>query len=272
MSKPSLKKLEETAVHAAHRAGKILRNYFNSKKFRVREKLNAGLVTDADTEAEKAALKILSGSFPDFLILAEESQPSKEIAPSSRSTGRWIIDPLDGTTNFVHGFPMFCVSIAAQWENETLVGVIYHPILDETYVAVKGRGARLDGRKMQVSKTSQLKGSLLTTGFTYRKDDLLHQEMEAFERLSGIARAIRRPGSAALDLAYVARGVFDGFWERRLSPWDVAAGYLLVQEAGGKVSNFKGQKFDPEMHEILATNSKLHRPLLQCIAPEFCPI
>jgi myo-inositol-1(or 4)-monophosphatase len=150
--------------------------------------------------------------------------------------------------------------------------VIYHPILKDTYVAVRGGGAFVNGRPMRVSKTRRLGDSLLTTGFTYRKDSWLRAEMEAFERLSEVARAVRRPGSAALDLAYTARGVFDGFWERRLSPWDVAAGALLVEEAGGKVTDFQGKSFQISAREILASNGTLHKPLLQAVAPKSCPI
>lgn len=262
------KGIEKAAVHAALAAGKILSKNFG-KKIKVSEKKNAGLVTNIDIAAENAALKILRKKFPDFSVLAEESDPH---STSKGAAGRWIIDPLDGTTNYVHGFPMFCVSIAAEWEGEIVVGVIYHPILKDLYIAVRGKGATVNKKRIKVSTTSKLNHCLLTTGFTYRKDHLLHREMEAFERLSGIARAVRRPGSAALDLAYTARGVFDGFWERRLSPWDVAAGALIVEEAGGQVTDFHGKKFSIHSKELLASNQLLHQPLLQTIRPEYCPI
>ena len=251
-----IEKTRKTAIEAAHAAGKVLRKHYR-RKLKVREKKNAGLVTNADIEAEETVLRILRKRSPDFGVLTEESDPRPGTSP-----GRWIIDPLDGTTNFVHRFPMFCVSIGAEWDGKLVVGVIYHPILDETYIAVRGRGATVNGKQLRVSGTRKLKDSLLTTGFTYRKEQL-HREMKAFESLSGIARAIRRPGSAALDLAYVARGVFDGFWERRLSPWDVAAGTLLVQEAGGQVTDFKGNPSSVEDREILASNGKLHGILLR---------
>lgn len=261
---PSINLIAKTTVDAAKAAGRVLAKHFG-KRLSIREKPGAGLVTNADLEAEDAALKILRRKFPDFGILTEESP-----AEVGRDEGRWILDPLDGTTNFVHRFPMFCVSLAAEWSGQVVVGVVYHPIFDETYLAIRGKGAKVNGVKMRVSQASKLSNSLLTTGFTYRKTESLHQEMEAFERLSGISRAIRRPGSAALDLAYTARGVFDGFWERKLSPWDVAAGSLLVQEAGGWVTDFRGNEFRPEFKEILAANSKLHPLLLQAVAPEFC--
>ncbi len=265
---PDLARLRNLTIEAAHAAGKVLRKYFG-KKFTVREKKGAGLVTNADTEAEAAAIQILKKAGDRFEFLAEESAPDSSRARSL--PGRWILDPLDGTTNFVHGFPMFCVSIAAEWNGKTVVGVVYHPILDDTYVAVRGQGAFINGTRLKVSKTKRLTDSLLTTGFHYRKDELRF-EMKAFERLSEIARAIRRPGSAALDLAYTARGVFDGFWERNLSPWDIAAGALLVQEAGGKVTDFSGKPITSHTHEILATNKNLHTSVRQSIAPESCPI
>jgi myo-inositol-1(or 4)-monophosphatase len=257
---PALTSIRNTAVTAAHAAGDVLTRYFG-KILKISEKKGAGLVTNADFEAQDQAVKILRKKFPDFGFLTEEAKPEVAHCP-----GRWIIDPLDGTTNFVHGFPMFCVSIAAEWNGEIVVGVIYHPILKDTYTAIRGKGAFLNGRRLQTSKSKTVKDALLTTGFTYRKDEHLKSEMEAFERLSGIARAIRRPGSAALDLAYTARGVFDGFWERRLSPWDVAAGGLIVQEAGGKVSDFKGGPFKIDAGEILASNSLLHKALLKEIS------
>ena len=244
--------LRKAVVDAGHAAGRVLLRYFG-RNFEVRKKDQAGLVTDADLEAEAAALRVLKKARPDFGFLAEESG-----SPRQAGEGRWILDPLDGTTNFVHGFPMFCVSIAAEWRDRVVAGCIFHPVLDETYWAVRGQGAYIGKRRMSVSKTKKLGESLLTTGFTYRKKEL-PLEMRPFEQLSGIVRAIRRPGSAALDLAYTARGVFDGFWERNLSPWDVAAGSLLVEEAGGRVTDFSGRPFSLEGSEILATNRLLHR-------------
>ena len=257
-----LRQLENAAVSAALTAGRVLRKHFG-KPISIRQKQNASLVTNADVEAEETSIRFLLKKFPDFGVLAEESDPRQR-----RGEGRWIIDPLDGTTNFVHRFPMFCVSIAAEWNEKIVVGVIYHPILRDMIVAVRGHGARLNGKTIRVSKTRQLNQSLLTTGFTYQKQKLLHQEMGAFERLSQIARAVRRPGSAALDLAYTGRGVFDGFWERNLSPWDVAAGSLIVEEAGGKVTDFQGKSFSIHSKEIVSSNGLLHDALIQTIFPE----
>jgi myo-inositol-1(or 4)-monophosphatase len=157
---------------------------------------------------------------------------------------------------------MFCVSIGAELEGELVAGVIYHPVFKDTYVAVRGQGATLNGKKIQVSKTKSIRDSLLTTGFTYKKDKYLVTEMKTFEQISALARAVRRPGSAALDLAYTARGVFDGFWERRLNAWDIAAGVLLVEEAGGCVSDFSGKNLDIHGGQLLASNGYLHTTLL----------
>jgi len=254
--------LAKTAIEAAHSAGAVLTRYFH-KKLHAREKKDAGIVTEADLAAEAAALKILNSrkgvksKLPDFSYLTEESGKGGQ----ERSEGRWIIDPLDGTTNFFHGFPMFCVSIAAEWKGKVRAGVVYHPILDETYLAILGQGASMNRKPIHVSRSSNLGHALLTTGFAYRKS-IFKKEMQAFQNISEICRAVRRPGSAALDLAYTARGVFDGFWERGLSPWDVAAGSLLVTEAGGKVTDFGGNPFTFEAQEVLATNGLIHRPLL----------
>lgn len=277
-AQPPLARLRAVALEAAQAAGAVLLKH-HGRKLKVREKPGAGLVTNADVEAERAALKVLrrDREFHDFKVLTEESAPD---IVASQGPARWIMDPLDGTTNFVHRFPMFCVSIAAEWHGQVVVGVIYHPILDETYVAVRGKGAFLyhgkpgagSGRRLHASRTTRIQDSLLTTGFTYGREDWLKMEMHAFQTLSGMARAVRRPGSACLDLAYTSRGVFDGFWERRLSPWDVAAGSILVKEAGGLVTNFAGEPFHVEMKEILAAGPKVHALLKQIITPEFCPL
>lgn len=261
MTEQQTSALTRTLTQSAHAAGAVLLKYFR-KPLKIREKKDAGLVTQVDIKAEYTAIKILKKAYPHFGFLSEETSPESQCDQE----GRWILDPLDGTTNYVHGFPMFCVSIAAEWHGKIKAGVIYHPILNETFIAIRGQGAFLNGKKIGVSKTRTLYDSLLTTGFTYRKNKWLHAEMLAFERLSRSVRAVRRPGSAALDLAYTARGIFDGFWERRLSPWDIAAGALLVEEAGGMVSDFQGGPLKITSQEILATNSFLHRPILKVIS------
>ena len=268
-------KLVKEAQIAAIEAGDLLMKHFR-KSLKVREKPGAGIVTQIDLAAEKLIIKRLKKADPKFDFLAEETAAEAGLEGSDHL---WVIDPLDGTTNYVHGFPFFCVSIAARIKGQLEIGVIYHPCFDELYTAVRGKGAFLTKGhsnekpiRLKVSQSKKLSESLLTTGFTYRKKKWLHTEMEALERLSSVARAVRRPGSAALDLAYTARGVFDGFWERGLSPWDIAAGALLVTEAGGKVTDFKGGTLELDAKEILASNQKLHRTLLQTIEPESCPI
>jgi myo-inositol-1(or 4)-monophosphatase len=251
-----------SAVEAAHQAGKVIRKHFYAKasKLKVKEKGKLGLVTNADIEAEAVALKILKKCEPTFGLLTEETNATGTY--HAKQNGVWIVDPLDGTTNFVHRFPMFCVTIAAEVKGEIVAAVTYHPILDEVYTAIKGKGAYLNGSPIHVSKSKKLKDALLSTGFTYQKYSALSHEMSSFEKVSRVARAVRRPGSAALDLAYTACGVFDGFWERHLSPWDVAAGSLLVSEAGGKVSDFNGKKFSQHGVEVLASNGTLHRQIM----------
>ncbi len=258
-SHPPLPQILKSAVQAALASGKILRKYF-LHPLKVQKKPGAGLVTNADFAAQDEAVKILKKAYPRFGFLTEEAPPEKASCP-----GRWIIDPLDGTTNFVHGFPMFCVSIAAEWAGTVIAGAIYQPILDELYTATQGQGAFLNGKHIQVSKTLQLRDSLLTTGFHCQKRKALKPQIQTFETLSQTVRAVRRPGSAALDLAYTARGVFDGFWERYLAPWDIAAGVLLVHEAGGKVTDFKNSTLSLQSQEILASNSYLHSALLRKI-------
>lgn len=260
----SHKALLEGAVDAAYSAGKVIKKHFESNKLRVHEKEgNLGLVTNADMEAEAVALKILKKCEPGFGLLTEETNSHGTLQKGQ--TGMWIVDPLDGTTNFVHKFPMFCVTIAAVINDQVDVAVTYHPILDELYTSIRGKGSFVNGKRMKVSNTKTTHDALFTTGFAYSARKLLHTEMSTFEKVSRVSRAVRRPGSAALDLAYTARGVFDGFWERHLSAWDVAAGSLLVSEAGGKVTNFKGGKFEVEKTEILASNSHLHRQLIKLI-------
>ncbi|MGK5089768.1 inositol monophosphatase family protein [Bdellovibrionota bacterium FG-2] len=257
----SLSHLKATTLNAAHAAGKVLEKYF-TRPLEIREKPRAGLVTDADMGAEKAAMTILKKAYPSFGFLTEESHPEDITNPNV--PGRWILDPLDGTTNFVHRFPMFCVSLALELEGEILMGVVYNPILKDTYFARKNAGATLNGKKIQVSKTRTLSASLLTTGFsTNQETETISNQLSVFRSLSLQTRGIRRPGSAAMDLAYTARGVFDGFWERKLSPWDVAAGFLLVEEAGGKVTDFNGRAFRINGGQITASNGKIHKALIK---------
>jgi myo-inositol-1(or 4)-monophosphatase len=262
LSQKSIQTLEKHAIQAALDAGKILRQYFGkTARLNVQDKKNEGIVTEADLKAEQKIIRVLAKASQDFGFLGEETGETKLEGKS----GRWIIDPLDGTTNFAHGFPMFCVSIAAEWEGHVEVGVIYHPILDQLYVAKRGRGASLNRKKIQVSQTRSIPKALFTTGFAYQFPETIRREMRTFELLATKARGLRRPGSAALDLAYVAQGVFDGFWEMGLKPWDIAAGSLLVIEAGGKISGYQGAPFNIDTGQIVASNPWLFQALIQAM-------
>ena len=240
-------------------AGAILLKYLH-KTHRVKRKRGAGIVTEADRAAESVCLKKIFRKYPDSSIITEESGEFR-----GTSGLCWVMDPLDGTTNFAHGFPWFCVSIGLLVEGALTAGVIFNPVTRELFYGEKGHGAFLNGKKIRVSRTSLLKDSLLGTGFYYSKGRTLEDEMGIFTRMNQVALGVRRPGSAALDLAYVACGRYDGFWERRLSPWDVAAGFVIVTEAGGTVSDYKGKETDIYGKEVVASNSVLHRGLVRVI-------
>lgn len=232
--------------------------YFKKLK-NVRFKENAGLVSEADRESEATIMKAVLKAYPTHKFLGEEtglSAPKDDVAPM------WIVDPLDGTTNYVHGFPFFCVSIGLEVEGKIEVAVIHAPLLKYTFTARRGRGAYLNGTKIRVSGTKSLQDGLLATGFSYKKGELLDAELEDFKHLAERSLGIRRAGSAALDLCMVAWGVFDGFWERELAPWDTAAGSLLVAEAGGRVTSFQGETFHCRMNSILAGNPYIY-PVIQ---------
>lgn len=230
----------------------------------VRTKSDASLVTEADLASEKVALSRIAASFPDDLLLSEETHTSTALRPAGRHV--WIVDPLDGTTNFANGYPFFCVSIArgkfrADGTIEIVAGGIIDPVNGNVYLAEAGKGAWIDGKRMQVLAPRPLARAFLVTGFYFTEYDKLMPEIERFSRVANQCPAIRRDGSAALDLAYVARGLFDGFWENGLKVWDVAAGALLVSEAGGQVQNYPGVTksviFDPESTGIVAGNGAI---------------
>lgn len=233
--------------------------YFH-RTHRIEVKKDAGIVTEADKAAEKFILKRISRKYPESSIITEESGEYRR-----GDSLCWVIDPLDGTSNYAHGFPWFCVSIGLYEEGAPRAGVIYHPVLKEMFYAEKGRGAFLNGKRVRVSKTSRLDESLLATGFYYSKGKELRKDVEAFGRMNEAALGVRRPGSAALDLAFVACGRFDGFWERGLSPWDVAAGFLMVTEAGGEVSDYRGNETSMFGREVVASNGRLHSPMVKVL-------
>ena len=252
-------RLTHIAILAAQHAGGILRRGFGSS-FEVTSKSHRhDLVTSYDKEVEKAIITFIKHSFPEHTFLGEEGG----LIGDDPSTIQWIIDPLDGTVNFAHHIPMFAVSIAATLRGEVLAGVIYHPLLEELFVAEKGQGAFLNGKKLKVSQTALIEDAMIATGFPYNvKENPLHC-IELFEHLALLGTPLRRMGSAALDLAYLAAGRFDAFWEVSLKPWDVAAGRLLITEAGGKISRFDGSPLSlVEEGPVAATNTFLHNQLL----------
>jgi myo-inositol-1(or 4)-monophosphatase len=247
----------EFAIELAREAGEILmRAYGTVEREGIGYKGWRNLVTSTDLAVEEQIGRRISERFPDHGILGEEriSRAPAGAGPSYR----WVIDPLDGTTNFVHAHPMFCVSIGLECEGEGIVGVVYAPYLDEMFTAEKGGGTRLNGSLCRVSEETDLSHALLASGFAYRQDELANTNLENWSRLSLVARGLRRCGAAALDLAYVACGRYEGFWELYLSPWDVAAGAVLVREAGGRVTDLCGGEGWQDGHEILATNGPLH--------------
>lgn len=247
------------ARSAALKAGGILREYINGKRD-IRYKGDINLVTEMDIRSERAIVETLRATFPFHGIIAEE-----ETTIQNGSEFSWIIDPLDGTTNYAHGYPFFSVSIALELSGDIVLGVVYDPMRDELFTAQKGRGAFLNGRKIQVSVTDTLIRSLLATGFPYDRKNSLKNNLNFFSRLLMASQEVRRDGSAALDLCYVACGRLDGFWEIKLKPWDVAAGSLIVCEAGGWVSDFSGSGFSIHHDEIVASNEKIHSQLVEIL-------
>ena len=247
------------AGRAATAAAKILMDRFGHVS-EISKKGEIDLVTEADLMAERSILEIISRDFPGDGILSEEAGVKEE-----GSHRIWIIDPLDGTTNFVHGFPFFGVSLALESEGKPVLGIVYNPFLDEYFEAVRGAGAFLNKKRIQVSSTIDISACLLATGFPYDIHENPTKIMEIFSRMITRAQGLRRPGSAALDLCYVAAGKFDGFWEQGLKPWDTAAGKLIVEEAGGKVTTFEGTTYTPFNNTIIASNGHIHDALVRIV-------
>ncbi|MFO7580871.1 inositol monophosphatase family protein [Nitrosomonas halophila] len=253
------------AVKAARRAGSIInRASQNLERLTVTRKAHSDFVSEVDGAAEEAIIKTLLDAYPDHSILAEESGNSGD---ASKSEYQWIIDPLDGTTNFLHGFPKYGVSIALLHRGVLSQAVVYDPVMDELFTASRGGGAFLNDHRIRVTKRTQLGESLIGTGFPFR--DFTHMEayLAMFKDVIPRTAGIRRPGSAALDLAYVAAGRYDGFWEMGLAPWDMAAGCLLILEAGGMVSDLEGNEHFLKSGQVVAGNPKIFVQLLQIIAP-----
>lgn len=254
-------KVFELAVNAAEAAGQIALDYFNKKiKIEYKDDMSNNLVTEVDKKAEKCIIDMIKKEFPDHTFLAEESGETGSV-----SNVRWIIDPLDGTVNYAHGIPIFSVSIGVELDNEIIVGVVYDPTRDEMFTAKKGEGAFLNGEKIQVSGAIELDKSMLVTGFPYNVKENPYNCVGLFSDFLFASRALRRLGSAALDTCWVASGRFDGFYEVTLKPWDIAAGSLIVTEAGGKVTNFFSDNFNVYEKSFIATNGKIHKQMMEVL-------
>jgi len=247
----------QLAVAAAKEAGRIQMVRYG-RKHEVQYKGEIDPVTDVDKLCERAVVGMISKAFPDHDILSEESFFEKKGSP-----WKWIIDPIDGTTNYIHEYPCFCVSVGLELEGRMQLGVVYNPLLDELFQAVKGMGTFFNGRKVTVSSRDKLDGSFLCTGFPYDVREHADFYLKYFKAFITRSFALRRPGSAVLDLCYVAAGRFDGFWEMRLHPWDVAAASLMVTEAGGTVTDFAGNPYSIYSDELLASNGFIHEEMIR---------
>ncbi len=254
-----MKSFLHEAIEIAKKVGQVQLNGLLEKRI-IHYKGEIDLVTEVDKECEEILVNFIKTKFSDHDIISEETQFELKGSPYC-----WFIDPLDGTTNYVHGYPVFCVSLALQFEGQIVLGVVYDPTRDELFWAEKGKGAYLNGRRIKVSNITKLSESLLATGFPYdlKRDPV--NNLDHFLNMILEAQAIRRDGSAALNLCYVASGRFDGFWELKLKPWDVAAGALIVKEAGGMVSDFEGNSFDPFHLEVVASNGHIHKEMLNVL-------
>src|ERR1044072_4930218 len=240
------------AIQTAREAGAILIDRMG-RALQVSNKGAIDLVTEADLASEKLIIERIKSHYPRHAILAEESGDTDGVDRSGKSDWKWIIDPLDGTTNYAHGYPCFCVSIALERAGAIEIGVIYDPTRDEMFAAERGQGATLNGRRIRVSKVDELNSAMLCTGFPYNVRDRPNFARD-LPKFTMESQAVRRDGAAAIDLAYIACGRFDGFWEDGLRAWDVAAGLLLIEEAGGRVTNFSGGKLDIYTPKVLASN------------------
>lgn len=251
------------AVSAARQAGDIIVRYMEQvDRLKITAKSSQDYFSEVDIKAEQAIINAIHKAYPNHGILAEESGTQEGDGESI-----WIIDPLDGTSNYLHGFPYFSVSIALQVKGRIEHGVIYDPLRHECFAASRGRGARLNDRRIRVSKQTQLQASLLGTGVPFRDVALAQRYLPSFEAMMGKCAGVRRTGSAALDLAYVASGRLDGFWEFGLRPWDIAAGSLLIREAGGLISDVHGGDDFLKIGDVVAGTPKVFKSLLQTISP-----
>lgn len=252
--------LKETLVDAAKAGAAEIQRFFN-KSFTISNKEGVNnLVTEADHAAEKAILGVIKSKYPDHYILSEEAGEIKQ-----ESEYKWVVDPIDGTVNFAHGIPLNCVSIGLEHKGEMVMGGVFNPHMNEFFFAEKGKGATLNGQPIKVSAETKAIKACLVTGFPYTYINIPNGPLEIFERFIRKGVPVRRLGSAAIDLCWVACGRFDGFYEHKLEAWDSAAGYLIVKEAGGRVTDMEGNPFSIYQHRILATNGKIHDEMLDVI-------
>jgi myo-inositol-1(or 4)-monophosphatase len=249
------------AIQVARDAGNLLVQRLGSAQ--ISNKGDIDLVTEADIAAEELIIDRIRSHYPLHGILAEESGEAVQQGPS-RSEWKWIVDPLDGTTNYAHGYPCFCVSIAVEHAGALEIGVVYDPMRDEMFAAERGQGATLNERRIRVSSVEELNRAMMCTGFPYdvrTRPDFARD----FTNFTLHAQAVRRDGSAALDLAYIACGRFDGFWEDGLNPWDIAAGAILISEAGGRITNYENEALDIYTKKVVASNGRVHDAMLQLL-------
>lgn len=251
---------KEVLLEATREAGKIIAQYFQGT-FVIENKQGINnLVTEVDTHSENKIIEIIKAHFPDHSIISEEVGELMQDSPY-----QWIIDPIDGTVNFAHGIPICCVSIALKHEDTLLLGAVYNPMMNELFFAENGKGAFLNDKPIKVSEKTDFRKACLVTGFPYKWPKTAEHPIKVFERFILEGLPVRRLGSAAIDLCWVACGRFDGFWEYNLNSWDVAAGYLIVQEAGGRITNFEGAPYSVFDKETLATNGIIHESMLALI-------
>jgi len=252
--------LKATALEAANVAGAILTDYARNG-FRVEYKDTVNLVTDADRRSEQAVIDVIRRAFPAHRVLAEEGGVQAGHDPDYR----WVIDPLDGTTNFAHGYPAYCVSIGVEYRGDCILGVVLDPTRHELFLAEAGGGAFLNDKPLRTSRTPTLDKALLVTGFAYDIRVNAQNNLDNFSRFALTAQGVRRTGTAALDMCYVAAGRFDGFWELKLHPWDTAAGLVILREAGGRVTDFKGTPYSICEPSIVASNGLIHEEMLEIL-------
>lgn len=255
--------LKEVLFDAAEAGANQITHFFNGTfKISNKEGIN-NLVTEADHAAEKAIISVINKKFPEHAILSEECGAS-----GNKNEYKWIIDPIDGTVNFANGIPICCVSIGVEHKDRMVLAAVYNPIINEFFFAEKGQGAMLNNKKIMVSDKDEVLHSCLVTGFPYTYLDEPYGPLQVFEKLIRKGIPVRRLGSAAIDLCWVAAGRFDGFYEHKLAVWDSAAGYLIVEEAGGKVTDFEGNSYSPYQPHVVATNGKIHTELLKYVKGE----